>query len=72
MSSSVFHNEKLERALVRPKEDPSAKLLCPVRGLSSSNETDVSCQACATVVAQDWDEHGYKLFGCSGCTWGLF
>lgn len=45
-------------------DSSAAKLFCPVRGQSNSSDDSIStCQACATVVAQDWDEHGYKLFG---------
>ena len=53
------------RELSNTKDDSSAaKLFCPVRGQSNSSDDSIStCQACATVVAQDWDEHGYKLFG---------
>jgi len=44
-------------------DSAAARLFCPIRGESNSDETISTCQACATVVAQDWDEHGYKLFG---------
>ena len=54
-------------AVVGTEEDASARLLCPVRGLAPANDSDIPCQACATLVAQDWDAHGYKLFGRSHC-----
>ena len=56
-----------------PKDNTStAKLFCPVRGRGASGDGDVPCKACATVVAQDWQQHGYKLFGDSLSTLASF